>query len=76
MIVLLSSSPTIATSLGTFIGNISEYTPALTKIVAGPLVTLIHGGYWRPVHNREHMRALAGKLVAHGFKVANIDYLS
>lgn len=40
----------------------------------GPLVTLIHGGYWRPVHNREHMRALAGKLVAHGFKVANIEY--
>ena len=40
----------------------------------GPLVTLIHGGYWRPVHNREHMRALAGKLVSHGFKVANIEY--
>lgn len=40
----------------------------------GPLVTLIHGGYWRPVNNREHMRALAGKLVAHGFKVANIEY--
>ena len=40
----------------------------------GPLVTLIHGGYWRPVNNREHMRALAGKLVTHGFKVANIEY--
>jgi len=40
----------------------------------GPLVTLIHGGYWRPVHNREHMRALAGKLVSHGFRVANIEY--
>ena len=40
----------------------------------GPLITLIHGGYWRPVHTREHMRALAGKLVTHGFKVANIEY--
>ena len=40
----------------------------------GPLVTLIHGGYWRPVNNREHMRALAGKLVTHGFRVANIEY--
>ena len=40
----------------------------------GPLVTLIHGGYWKPMHNREHMRALAGKLVSHGFKVANIEY--
>lgn len=40
----------------------------------GPLITLIHGGYWRPVHTREHMRALAGKLVTRGFKVANIEY--
>jgi acetyl esterase/lipase len=40
----------------------------------GPLVTLIHGGYWRPVHTREHMRALGSKLAANGFKVANIEY--
>jgi len=40
----------------------------------GPLITLIHGGYWRPVHTREHMRALGSKLAANGFKVANIEY--
>lgn len=40
----------------------------------GPLVTLIHGGYWKPAHTREHMRALAAKLAANGFKVANIEY--
>ena len=40
----------------------------------GPLVTLIHGGYWRPVHTREHMRALGAKLATNGFKVANIEY--
>ena len=40
----------------------------------GPLVTLIHGGYWRPVHTREHMRALGAKLAANGFRVANIEY--
>lgn len=40
----------------------------------GPLITLIHGGYWRPIHTREHMKALAGKLVEHGFKVANVEY--
>ena len=40
----------------------------------GPLVTLIHGGYWRSVHTREHMRALGSKLAANGFKVANIEY--
>lgn len=40
----------------------------------GPLVTLIHGGYWRAVHTREHMRALGSKLAAHGFQIANIEY--
>lgn len=40
----------------------------------GPLVTLIHGGYWRPAHTREHMRALGAKLATKGFKVANIEY--
>lgn len=40
----------------------------------GPLITLIHGGYWRPVHTREHMRAIGAKLANSGFKVANIEY--
>ena len=40
----------------------------------GPLVALIHGGYWRAIHNREHMRALASKIAEHGFQVANIEY--
>jgi acetyl esterase/lipase len=40
----------------------------------GPLITLIHGGYWRPIHTREHMRALGSKLAANGFRVANIEY--
>lgn len=41
---------------------------------SGALVTLIHGGYWRPSYNREHMRALGAKLAANGFNVANIEY--
>ena len=32
-------SPTIVTLVGTVIGNVSEYVPALTKIVAGPVTT-------------------------------------
>jgi acetyl esterase/lipase len=56
-----------------------SYGPALDQVIEfyevnGPLVTLIHGGYWRPIHTREHMRALAAKLVKHGFRVANIEY--
>lgn len=40
----------------------------------GPLVAIIHGGYWRAKHNREHMRALSAKLLENGFRVANIEY--
>lgn len=40
----------------------------------GPLVTLIHGGYWKTMHTREHMTPLAEALVKAGFKVANIEY--
>lgn len=41
---------------------------------AGPTVVTIHGGYWRSIHNREHMRAFAAKLAGIGFRVANIEY--
>jgi acetyl esterase/lipase len=56
-----------------------SYGEALDQVIDfydgnGPLVTLIHGGYWRPAHTRVHMRALAGKLASQGFQVANIEY--
>jgi pimeloyl-ACP methyl ester carboxylesterase len=56
-----------------------SYGDAIDQVIefyngTGPLVTLIHGGYWRPSHNREHMRALAAKLAENGFRVANIEY--
>ena len=56
-----------------------SYGDALDQVIEfydgdGPLVTLIHGGYWRPTHNREHMRALGAKLASNGFSVANIEY--
>lgn len=56
-----------------------SYGEAIDQVIEfydgdGPLVTLIHGGYWRPNHTREHMRALAAKLAANGFNVANIEY--
>lgn len=40
----------------------------------GPLVALIHGGYWKAIHTREHMQPLAEKLASSGFRVANIEY--
>lgn len=56
-----------------------SYGEAVDQVIefyngSGPLITLIHGGYWRPTHNREHMRALAAKLSENGFRVANIEY--
>ena len=56
-----------------------SYGEAIDQIIEfydgdGPLVTLIHGGYWRPNHTREHMRALAAKLAQNGLNVANIEY--
>lgn len=56
-----------------------SYGDALDQVIEfydgdGPLVTLIHGGFWRPHHTREHMRALASKLSKSGFQVANIEY--
>ncbi len=56
-----------------------SYGEAIDQVIEfydgdGPLVTLIHGGYWRPNHTREHMRALAAKLAGNGFNVANIEY--
>jgi acetyl esterase/lipase len=41
---------------------------------SGPTIVTIHGGYWRLIHNREHMRAFAAKLSGAGFKVANVEY--
>lgn len=56
-----------------------SYGDAVDQVIefygdSGPLVTLIHGGYWKPSNNREHMRALAAKLSESGFRVANIEY--
>ena len=56
-----------------------SYGEAVDQVIefyngSGPLITLIHGGYWRTTHNREHMRALAAKLSENGFRVANIEY--
>ena len=57
----------------------SNYGPHADQLIefyghTGPTVAMIHGGYWRAVHNRKHMRALASKIADNGFQVANIEY--
>ena len=39
-----------------------------------PLVVAIHGGYWKPEHDREHMRPLMETLVDKGLEVALVEY--
>ena len=41
---------------------------------ARPLLLLIHGGYWRPRFDREHLRTFAAALAAAGWQVASIEY--
>lgn len=40
----------------------------------GPLLALIHGGYWRPTIDRSHLRPLARALTDRGFRVALVEY--
>jgi acetyl esterase/lipase len=40
----------------------------------GPLLVLIHGGYWRPTIDRSHLRPLAKALNDRGFQVALVEY--
>ena len=41
---------------------------------AGPLVVLIHGGFWQADYDRLHMRPLANALASEGFVVASPEY--
>jgi len=50
------------------------YSPVESQNSPGPVVILIHGGYWRPIHDREHMRPLAAALAAKGFTIALAEY--
>ena len=40
----------------------------------GPLIIAIHGGFWKPEHDREHMRPLAEALGEKGFHVLLAEY--
>lgn len=40
----------------------------------GPVVVLLHGGFWRPQWDRTHLRPLAGAFRDEGFAVALVEY--
>src|SRR4051794_11049772 len=41
---------------------------------AGPLVLVIHGGFWRPVYGRRIMGSFCDELVTTGARTANVEY--
>ncbi|MFD7103855.1 alpha/beta hydrolase [Streptomyces celluloflavus] len=40
----------------------------------GPLVVLLHGGFWRAAYDRRHLSPLAAELAGHGLPVALAEY--
>ena len=40
----------------------------------GPLVVLLHGGFWRAAYDRRHLSPLAAALAGHGLPVALAEY--
>lgn len=42
--------------------------------VRGPLVVLLHGGFWRAAYDRRHLSPLAAELAGHGMPVALAEY--
>lgn len=49
------------------------YRPA-RGAVRGPLVVLLHGGFWRAAYDRTHLSPLAAALAGHGLPVALAEY--
>jgi acetyl esterase/lipase len=41
---------------------------------AGPLVVLLHGGFWRAAYDRAHLSPLAAELARHGLTAALVEY--
>jgi acetyl esterase/lipase len=41
---------------------------------SGPVVALVHGGFWSPDHDRRHLRPMAEALTRCGRRVVNVEY--
>ncbi len=46
----------------------------LPRRAAGPLVIVVHGGFWRPGYDRSHTGPMAAALAALGHPVAQLEY--
>jgi pimeloyl-ACP methyl ester carboxylesterase len=40
----------------------------------GPRVTVLHGGYWRQIHDRTHLSPFAAALASRGYSVELVEY--
>jgi acetyl esterase/lipase len=48
--------------------------PARRLAVKPPLMVLVHGGFWRPAYDRQHLGPMASALAAAGYVVAVPEY--
>lgn len=51
-----------------------RYDPVDAQSVPRPTVVLIHGGFWRPLYDRAHLRPLAAALADRGHLVFSLEY--
>lgn len=66
-------APDAQQSYGPHPDQVIDWYPA-AEPDAGPVVVVIHGGYWRPEYDREHARSAAAGLAAAGCTTALIEY--
>jgi acetyl esterase/lipase len=67
-------APDLVLAYGDASDHLVELWPAAARAGRGPLVVLIHGGFWRPEYDRVHARPMAGALRDDGWSVASVEY--
>jgi acetyl esterase/lipase len=74
--ILTRSAPPPRSTLayGREADQIADIRPGGADAAHRPLLLLIHGGYWRPAHDRAHMAPMAAAIAALGWTVVNIEY--
>ncbi|MDG4822103.1 alpha/beta hydrolase [Asanoa sp. WMMD1127] len=72
VLVLPAAPPDAVVRYGADADHVADVR--LPSAGAGPLVVVIHGGFWRAEYDRAHTGHLAAALVAAGYPVAQLEY--
>jgi acetyl esterase/lipase len=72
VLILPAPPPDAVVSYGPHPDHVADVRLPLTG--SGPLVVVIHGGFWRAEYDRAHTGHLAAALAAAGYPVAQLEY--